>query len=226
MEIRQGDVQWAELGEPAGSDPEFRRPVVVAQGNHFNRSQLRTAICVPLTSNLVWAAAPGNTLLATQASGLPMDSVANASQIISTDRSFLTERVRQLPPRFLAQKTWMVSMSYLGGDGTADCNDDGGKASPREQEKNQKSPRKSPGRDASPPFTHLQGQYLAFIHTYTKLHRIPPAEVDMQRYFRVTPPSVHRMVMTLARNGFITRVPGQARSIRVKVPPEQLPELA
>lgn len=87
------------------------------------------------------------------------------------------------------------------------------------------SPRKPPGRDESPPFTHLQGQYLAFIHTYTKLHRVPPAEADMQRYFGVTPPSVHRMVRTLARDGFIARVPGKARSIGVQVPPGQLPEL-
>ena len=73
--------------------------------------------------------------------------------------------------------------------------------------------------------TRLQGQYLAFIHTYTKLHRAAPAEADMQRYFRVTPPSVHQMVLTLERRGFITREPGQPRSIKVLVPVEQLPEL-
>lgn len=76
-----------------------------------------------------------------------------------------------------------------------------------------------------PTFTAKQGQYLAFIHLYTKLHREAPAEADMQRYFEVSPPSVHQMVKTLERKGFISRVPRQARSIRVLVPPEQIPEL-
>ena len=74
-------------------------------------------------------------------------------------------------------------------------------------------------------FTYKQGQYLAFIHHYTKTHRNPPAEADMQRYFRVTPPSVHQMVLTLHRKGLISRVPGQPRSIRVLVPPQELPAL-
>lgn len=73
--------------------------------------------------------------------------------------------------------------------------------------------------------TALQGQYLAFIQTYTKLHRQAPAEADLQRYFRVTPPSVHQMVLTLERRGFITREPGWPRSIKVLVPKEELPEL-
>jgi Mn-dependent DtxR family transcriptional regulator len=74
-------------------------------------------------------------------------------------------------------------------------------------------------------FTALQGQYLAFIRSYTLIHREPPAEADMQWFFRVTPPSVHSMVLTLAERGLIERVPGRARSIRVLVPPEQLPVL-
>ena len=74
-------------------------------------------------------------------------------------------------------------------------------------------------------FTEKQGQYLAFIHYYTKLNGRPPAEADMQRYFRVTPPSVHQMVVTLEANGFIERVPGQGRSIRLRVPREELPDL-
>lgn len=74
-------------------------------------------------------------------------------------------------------------------------------------------------------FTHLQGQYLAFIRAYTLIHRQPPAEADMQRFFRVTPPSVHRMVLTLAERGLIERTPGQARSLRVLAPPEELPPL-
>ena len=80
----------------------------------------------------------------------------------------------------------------------------------------------------SPPakaFTPKQGQYLAYIHTYTWLHHRPPAEADMQQYFRVTPPSVHQMVLTLERAGFIRRQPRVARSIEVLVDPKCLPEL-
>lgn len=103
VEVTQGEVWWAELPEPAGSGPGFRRPVVVVQGNPLNRSRIATVVCVPLTSNLTWADAPGNTLLPTRATGLPKDSVANASQIVSIDRSFLAERVGRLVPKQLAQ---------------------------------------------------------------------------------------------------------------------------
>jgi LexA DNA binding domain len=74
-------------------------------------------------------------------------------------------------------------------------------------------------------FTPKQGQYLAYIHLYTRLHRRPPAEADIQQYFGVTPPSVHQMVLTLERGGFIRRQPGAARSIDVLVDPKLLPEL-
>jgi Mn-dependent DtxR family transcriptional regulator len=74
-------------------------------------------------------------------------------------------------------------------------------------------------------FTRLQGQYLAFIAMYTKLHRRPPAEADLQEYFGVTPPSVHNMVLTLDRLGLIARTPGKARSIEVLVPHGLLPDL-
>jgi Mn-dependent DtxR family transcriptional regulator len=74
-------------------------------------------------------------------------------------------------------------------------------------------------------FTESQGQYLAFIHLYTKLNRRPPAEADMQRYFEVTPPSVHRMVVELERRGLIRRQPGVARSIELLVPLDLLPAL-
>jgi Mn-dependent DtxR family transcriptional regulator len=74
-------------------------------------------------------------------------------------------------------------------------------------------------------FTEKQGQYLTFIHYYTKVNGKPPAEADMQRYFRVTPPTVHQMVVTLEAKGFIGRVPGQGRSIRLLIPREELPEL-
>lgn len=76
-----------------------------------------------------------------------------------------------------------------------------------------------------PDFTDLQGQYLAFIHAYTRLNRRPPAEADMQRFFEVTPPSVHRMVIELDRRGLIRRTPGAARSIELLVSPDILPAL-
>ena len=69
------------------------------------------------------------------------------------------------------------------------------------------------------------GQYLAYIHCYTKVNRRPPAEADMQRFFRVAAPTVHQMVLTLERRGFISREPGKPRSIRVLLPPEELPDL-
>ena len=74
-------------------------------------------------------------------------------------------------------------------------------------------------------FTETQGQYLAFIYYYTKLHGVPPAEADMQRYFNVSPPSVHNMVVTLEKRGFITRTPGAGRSIQLRLGRDQLPDL-
>jgi repressor LexA len=77
----------------------------------------------------------------------------------------------------------------------------------------------------APPFTAKQGQYLAFIHNYTKIHRQAPAESDLERYFQVSPPSIHDVIITLQRKGLIERTPGQARSIRLLVRPEHLPRL-
>jgi mRNA interferase MazF len=94
--IAQGEVWWTDLGEPAGSEPGFRRPVVVVQGDAFNRSSLRTVVCVSLTSNVRWAEAPGNVLLPARATGLQRDSVANVSQLVTVDRDALTERVGAL----------------------------------------------------------------------------------------------------------------------------------
>jgi len=76
-----------------------------------------------------------------------------------------------------------------------------------------------------PQFTEKQGQYLAFIHAYTRINKTPPAEADMQRHFQVTPPSVHQMVLTLERKGLIRRQPGKPRSIKLLVAPEFLPVL-
>jgi Mn-dependent DtxR family transcriptional regulator len=75
------------------------------------------------------------------------------------------------------------------------------------------------------PYTAKQGQYLAFIYYYTKIHRLAPAESDMQNYFKVSPPSVHQMVVALDANGLIERVPGRGRSIRLLIPREGLPDL-
>lgn len=75
------------------------------------------------------------------------------------------------------------------------------------------------------PYTPRQGQFLAYIHSYTRLHRQPPSEMEMAAYFGVSPPSVHQMVVVLENLGLIQRTPGQARSIRVLVPPKELPDL-
>lgn len=99
--IGQGDVWWADLAEPAGSGPGSRRPVIVVQGDQLNRSRIATVICVPLTSNLAWADAPGNALLTAKVTGLPRDSVANVSQLVVVDKVQLTEHVGRLPRRKL-----------------------------------------------------------------------------------------------------------------------------
>jgi mRNA interferase MazF len=110
VEVSQGDVWWASLPEPSGSGPGFRRPVVVVQGNPLNRSRLRTVVCVPLTSNLEWAGAPGNTALSRRATGLPKDSVANASQLMTVDRDLLDERTGKLTPKQLEQVMQGISV--------------------------------------------------------------------------------------------------------------------
>lgn len=100
--VAQGEIWWADLPEPTGSGPGFRRPVVVVQGDHLNRSRIGTIVCVPLTSNLAWAQAPGNVLLPAAVAGLPKDSVANVSQIVALDRGCLATRVAKLPRAHLS----------------------------------------------------------------------------------------------------------------------------
>jgi DNA-binding MarR family transcriptional regulator len=78
---------------------------------------------------------------------------------------------------------------------------------------------------SAPRFTERQGQYLAFISTYTLLNRRPPAEADFQRFFLVTPPAVHQMIIELERRGLISRIPGQPRTIKVTLPDDELPRL-
>lgn len=99
MVVSQGDVCWADLNEPTGSAAGFRRPVLVVQCDAINQSRIATVVCVPLTSNITWAKAPGNVLLKSSITGLPKDSVANVSLIVALDRSQLTERVGKLSPR-------------------------------------------------------------------------------------------------------------------------------
>ena len=103
MVVAQGEVFWADLPTPEGSEAGFRRPVVVVQGDAFNRSAIRTVVCIPLTSNLRWAEAPGNVLLTKRETGLSKDSVANVSQLITIDREFLARRSGKLSARRLAQ---------------------------------------------------------------------------------------------------------------------------
>jgi mRNA interferase MazF len=95
--VAQGDVWWADLPDPQGSQPAFRRPVIVVQGEALNRSRIATVVCVPLTSNLKWAQAPGNVRLGRSITGLPKDSVANVSAVVTLDKSALTERSGRLP---------------------------------------------------------------------------------------------------------------------------------
>ena len=96
MVIERGEVWWADLGEPDGSEPGYRRPVVIVQSDAFNRSRLRTVIAVVLMTNARLVEAPGNVLLPAKATGLPKDSVANVSQVITVDRDFLLERAGRI----------------------------------------------------------------------------------------------------------------------------------
>jgi len=97
--IERGEIWWADLAEPRGSEPGFRRPVVVVQADAFNRSRIGTVVCVALTSNLRLAEAPGNIIVSRDESGLPRDSVVNVSQILTIDREHLVERTGKLPSR-------------------------------------------------------------------------------------------------------------------------------
>ena len=96
--IQRGDVWWASLPEPVGSEPGYRRPLLIVQADSFNQSRIQTVLGVSLTTNLRLAEAPGNLLLTSRQTGLPKDCVANVSQIVAADRRVLTERVSVLPP--------------------------------------------------------------------------------------------------------------------------------
>ncbi|WP_322111838.1 type II toxin-antitoxin system PemK/MazF family toxin [Aerosakkonema funiforme] len=93
----RGEIWWAQLPDPIGSEPGYRRPVLIIQDDTFTQSRIRTVIVVIITSNIELANAPGNVLLPRDATGLPRDSVVNVSQIFTVDKAFLTERIGALP---------------------------------------------------------------------------------------------------------------------------------
>lgn len=101
MVTHRGEIWWADLGEPDGSEPGFRRPVLIVQRDAFNQSRLRTVIAVILTANLKLVDAPGNVLIPARASGLSKDSVANVTQVITVDLDFLTEHAGRVRGRLL-----------------------------------------------------------------------------------------------------------------------------
>ena len=102
MVVQRREVWWADLDEPRGSGPGFRRPVLVVQADAFNRSRLNTVICVVLTSNTRLLDAPGNVLLPENKTGLSRDSVANVTQVVTLDEDYLSERTGRIPPKLMA----------------------------------------------------------------------------------------------------------------------------
>jgi mRNA interferase MazF len=103
MVVNRGEIWWASLPDPVGSTPGYKRPILIVQANEFNKSKINTLIAVAITSNLRLAAAPGNILLTAKNSQLPRESVINVSQIITIDKSFLTEKVHTLSNAIMDQ---------------------------------------------------------------------------------------------------------------------------
>ena len=101
--MERGTVWWAELPQPVASEPGYRRPVIIVQSNAFNRSRIKTVMVVVVTSNLRLADAPGNVSLPAISTGLPKDSVANVSQVITIDKDFLAERCGRLPVQLIKE---------------------------------------------------------------------------------------------------------------------------
>jgi len=99
--VRRGEIWWASLPAPAGSEPGYRRPVLIVQSDAFNRSRIGTVVAVTISQNLRLAEAPGNVLLPRAKTDLPKDSVANVSQVVTFDRGFLRECVGELSPHLL-----------------------------------------------------------------------------------------------------------------------------
>ena len=103
MVVARREIWWADLDEPRGSEPGHPRPLLVVQADAFNRSRLRTVIGVALTTNTRLLDAPGNVLLPVGRTGLPRDSVANVSQILTLDKDYLVDRAGQIPPKLMAR---------------------------------------------------------------------------------------------------------------------------
>ncbi len=99
--VFRGEVWWADLPEPVGSEPGYRRPVLIIQINRFNRSRLATILAVSVTTNLALAELPGNVLVLAHDAGLEEDSVVNVTQVITVDRNFLVSRLGSLPEELL-----------------------------------------------------------------------------------------------------------------------------
>ena len=116
--VIQGEVWWADLGQPVGSVPGYRRPVVIVQGGLLNGSRINTVICIPLTSNLDWEAIPTCLRLPAKATGLDRDSVAQASQILTAEKSQLIEPVGRISARQLEQLLARLDIA-LGRSGTS-----------------------------------------------------------------------------------------------------------
>lgn len=101
MVVERGQIWWADLGAPDGSEPGFRRPILIVQDDAFNRSRLPTVIAIVLTTNVRLLDAPGNVLVPAKTTGLPKDSVPNVSQVVTVDRDFLLEPAGRLPGQLL-----------------------------------------------------------------------------------------------------------------------------
>jgi len=101
--VHRGEIWWADLAEPRGSEPGFRHPVLILQSEPFNRSRLRTVVGIVLSSNTRLLDAPGNVLLPARESGLPRDSVANVTQFVTLDRDYLEDRAGRVPGKILAR---------------------------------------------------------------------------------------------------------------------------
>jgi len=101
-DVRHGDIWWADLPEPRGSEPGFRRPVLVVQANQFNESRIRTVLVAAITGNVALASAPGNVLLPSRVSGLRDESVVNVSQLVAVDRGYLVDQVGKISQRIQA----------------------------------------------------------------------------------------------------------------------------
>ena len=102
MVVRRGEVWWADLEEPRGSEPGYRHPLLILQADSFNESRLQTVVGIVISSNLRLLDAPGNVLLTGKSMGLPKDSVVNVTQLVTVDKEYLGSKVGRLPPKTLA----------------------------------------------------------------------------------------------------------------------------